>query len=190
MIRVFIAIELKDQDTIENITSFSSRLKQNQPKVKLVEPVNLHITVKFLGNISESIAPKIYRILKEDINESIFQGKTLEFKLKGVGQFNRFSVLWIKLVGDIAFLQTVKEKVEQLLYEKLEIKYDKRREFKAHLTIGRLKSKNINYNNFNIFKKLINENKNLEFGTFKINEVKLKKSVLTPKGPTYSDLVY
>ena len=76
------------------------------------------------------------------------------------------------------------------IYEKLDIKYDKRKEFKAYLTIGRLKSKNINYNNFNIFKKLIHENKNLEFGTFKINEVKLKKSVLTPKGPTYSDLVY
>jgi len=130
-----------------------------------------------------------YRI-KREINEPIFQGKTLEFKLKGVGQFNRFSVLWIKLIGDIEFLQNVKEKVEQLLYEKLEIKYDKRKEFKAHLTIGRLRSKNINYNNFNIFKKLIHENKNLEFGTFKINEVKLKKSVLTPKGPTYSDLVY
>ena len=51
MIRAFIAIELKDKDTIEKIASFSSRLKQNQPKVKLVEPVNLHITVKFLGNI-------------------------------------------------------------------------------------------------------------------------------------------
>ena len=110
--------------------------------------------------------------------------------MKGVGQFNRFSVLWIKLIGNIQFLQTIKEKVEQLLYEKLEINYDKRKEFKAHLTIGRLKSKNINYNNFNIFKKLIQENKNLEFGIFKINGVKLKKSVLTPKGPTYSNLVY
>ncbi|MFX0179827.1 MAG: RNA 2',3'-cyclic phosphodiesterase [Candidatus Hodarchaeota archaeon] len=190
MIRTFIAIELKDKDTIENIASFSSRLKQNQPKIKFVEPINLHITIKFLGNISESMAPKIYKILKEEVNESIFQGKTLEFKLKGVGQFNRFSVLWIKLIGDIQFLQTIKDKIEQLLYEKLGIEYDKRKEFKAHLTIGRLKSKNINYKNYNIFKKLIQENKNLEFGTFKINEVKLKKSVLTPKGPTYSDLVY
>ena len=48
----------------------------------------------------------------------------------------------------------------------------------------------INYQTFNALKNIINDNKNLEFGTFIINQVKLKKSVLTPKGPLYSDLVY
>ncbi|MFX1310495.1 MAG: 2'-5' RNA ligase family protein, partial [Promethearchaeota archaeon] len=56
MIRSFIAIELKDQETINKITTFSQRLKQNQPKIKLVEPENLHMTIKFLGNIPESLA--------------------------------------------------------------------------------------------------------------------------------------
>lgn len=56
MIRSFIALELKDKETIDNITSFASRLKQNQPQLKLVEPENLHLTVKFIGNISENIA--------------------------------------------------------------------------------------------------------------------------------------
>ncbi|MFX1233637.1 MAG: 2'-5' RNA ligase family protein, partial [Promethearchaeota archaeon] len=51
MIRTFIAIELKDETTIQKILSFNERLKQNQPKIKFVEPKNLHITVKFLGNI-------------------------------------------------------------------------------------------------------------------------------------------
>ncbi|KKM84012.1 hypothetical protein LCGC14_1303480, partial [marine sediment metagenome] len=45
------AIELKDKETIENIVSFSSRLKQNQQKIKLVAPENLHITIKFLEDI-------------------------------------------------------------------------------------------------------------------------------------------
>ena len=54
MIRSFIAIELEDKETIENISSFSLRLKQNQPKIKLVKPENLHMTMKFLGNIPES----------------------------------------------------------------------------------------------------------------------------------------
>jgi len=67
MIRAFIAIELKDKNTIEKIQSFSARLKQNQPKLKVVKPENLHMTVKFLGNISESVALKIYEILKEDV---------------------------------------------------------------------------------------------------------------------------
>jgi 2'-5' RNA ligase len=190
MIRAFIAIELKDKNTIEKIQAFSSRLKQNQSKLKVVEPENLHLTVKFLGNISESIAPKIYEILKEDVNTNMFQGKNIEYILRGVGQFNKFSVLWVKLIGDVQFLQQIKDTIEQLLSERLKIQKDKRTEFKPHLTIGRLRKDKVNYKTFDVLKKLINENKNLEFGPFIVSQVKLKKSVLTPTGPIYSDLVY
>ncbi|UCD01396.1 MAG: RNA 2',3'-cyclic phosphodiesterase, partial [Promethearchaeota archaeon] len=158
MIRSFIALELKDKETIDNITSFASRLKQNQPQLKLVEPENLHLTVKFIGNISENIAPKIYNILKKEVNETYFQGKTFKYYLRGVGQFNRFSVLWVKLVGDIQFLQNIKESVENFLFEKLKIDRDKRAQFKPHLTIGRLRKEKINYKTFDILKKIINEN--------------------------------
>ncbi|MFW9823058.1 MAG: 2'-5' RNA ligase family protein, partial [Candidatus Thorarchaeota archaeon] len=94
MIRSFIALELKDQDTIENIITFASRLKKNQPSLKIVKPENLHMTIKFLGNISESLAPNIYEILKNEINIKHFQGEEFRYFLKGVGQFNRFSVIW------------------------------------------------------------------------------------------------
>ncbi len=190
MIRAFIALELKDQETVEKIQSYGQRLKINQPNLKLVEPQNLHMTVKFLGNIKESIAPKIYEILNDEINKKLFQNKTYQFDLIGTGQFRKYSVLWIKLKGDIQFLQQIKDAVESLLHNQLNIERDKRTQFKPHLTIGRLKSNKINYKNFESFKKLINDNKNLEFGAFNINEIKFKKSVLTPKGSIYSDLVY
>lgn len=190
MIRSFIALELRDKETIENITAFAYRLKQNQPKLKLVEPKNLHMTVKFLGNIPETKAPKIYNILEKEINETHFQGKTFKYYLRGVGQFNKFSVLWVKLVGDIQFLQNIKDSIENLLFEKLKIDRDNRTQFKPHLTIGRLKRGKIDYKTFDTLKKIINENKNKEFGEFNINHIKLKKSELTPRGPIYSDLVY
>jgi 2'-5' RNA ligase len=190
MIRAFIAIELNDNLTVNKIKSFSARLKQNQPKLKVVAPENLHMTVKFLGNISESLAPNIYKILKEEINEKMFKGKNFEYKLKGVGQFNKFSILWVKLIGDIQLLQDIKNSIEDLLAERLDIQRDKRTQFKPHLTIGRLKKDKINYQTFSALKNLITENKNLEFGPFIVDRVKLKKSVLIPKGPLYSDLVY
>lgn len=190
MIRSFIAIELKDADTIEKIKAFSQRLKQNQPNIKIVEPKNLHITMKFLGDIPEQLAPKIYGILQKEINEKLFQQKNFKFFLKGVGQFNKFSVLWIKIIGDIQFLQNVKNTIEDCLFTKLKIERDKRIKFEPHLTIGRLKKSKINYKTLNPLKNLINENKNLEFGAFNINKVKLKKSQLTPSGPIYSDLIY
>ena len=148
------------------------------------------MTVKFLGNIPESLAPKIYDILRKEVNEDLFQGKTLEYRLKGVGQFNKYSVLWIKLVGNVQFLQTIKDIIEDSLNNKLDIERDKRTKFKPHLTIGRLKKNKINHKNFDSFRNIIQDNKDLEFGRFTINQVKLKKSVLTPQGPIYSDLVY
>jgi len=190
MIRAFIAIELTNKNTIENIISFSSRLKQNQTKIKLVKPENLHMTVKFLGNISESLASQIYNSLKQDINEDMFKGKTFNYKLKGVGQFRKFSVIWVKLIGDVQFLQKVKISIENILFERMSIPRDNRTRFVPHLTIARLKEGKINYQTFSALKNLINENKNLELGPFTINQVKLKKSDLTPKGPIYSDLVY
>ncbi len=190
MIRSFIALELKENSTIENITTLTSRLKKNQPNLKLVKPENLHMTVKFLGNISELLAPQIYEILKTEINEKHFQGKEFKYYLKGVGQFNRFSVIWLKLIGDIPFLQTIKDSVEDLLNIRLNVDRDKRTQFKPHLTIGRLRKEKINYKTFDIFKKLVNENKNVEFGPFNISQIKLKKSELTPKGPIYSDLEF
>ena len=189
-IRSFIAMELEDLETINKIQAFYPRLKQNQQNLKIVKPENLHMTVKFLGNIPEPLAQKIYKILREEINEDLFQGKTLEYRLKGVGQFNKYSVLWIKLVGNVQFLQKVKDTIENSLNEKLNIERDKRTKFKPHLTIGRLKKNKINYKTFDSFKNLIQDNKDLEFGTFTINQIKLKKSVLTPTGPIYSDLVY
>ena len=190
MIRSFIAIELEVKETIEKISLFSQRLKQNQPKIKLVEPENLHMTIKFLGNIPEPLAPKIYTILQEEINEKLFQGKSFKYYLKGVGQFNKFSVLWVKLVGNIQFMQNIKDSIEDVLFDKLKIERDKRTKFKPHLTIGRLKKGKINYKTFDALKKMINENKTKEFGEFNINQIKLKKSELTPKGPIYTDLVF
>jgi 2'-5' RNA ligase len=185
------AMDLEDNpSTIKKIQDFYPRLIQNQPKLKIVQPENLHMTVKFLGSTPESLAPKIYKILSEEVNENLFQGKSLEYQLKGVGQFNKYSVIWIKLVGNIQFLQNVKDTIENSLNEKLGIERDNRPKFKPHLTIGRLKKNKINYKTFESFKNLLRDNKDLEFGTFKINQVKLKKSVLTPKGPIYSDLVY
>ncbi|MHA1147305.1 MAG: RNA 2',3'-cyclic phosphodiesterase [Promethearchaeota archaeon] len=190
MMRTFIALELKDKKTIDNIITFGARLKQNQSRIKLVEPNNLHLTVKFLGNIQESVAPKIYKIIKSEINDIFFQGKTMEYTLAGAGQFNRFSVIWIGLKGDLQFLQEIKDIVEQKLNTELNIEKDRRTKFKPHLTIARLKSNRINYKTFDSFKKIISENKDFQYGPFSISQIKLKKSELTPKGPIYTDLEY
>ena len=174
MIRSFIALELKDTETIANINKFSSRLKKNQSKIKLVEPENLHMTVKFLGDISEKLAPKIYEEIKE-LNHNFFQERKFHYTLKGVGQFNKFSVIWIKLNGNISLLQEIKDILEENLSKKYHVEKDKRAQFKPHLTIGRLNKKRIDFKTFESFKNIIKENKDTNYGNFTIEQIKLKK---------------
>jgi len=190
MIRTFISFDLENKDTINNIEEFMERLKKNQPGIKPIESENIHLTVKFLGNIKESTTPKIYNIIDREINEKILGGKSYIYKLKGVGNFRNYGIIWAGMEGDLELLQNIKDTVEEKLNERLKIKKDKRRTFKPHITIARLKKKKRDYNTFDSFKNIIKENRNREFGNFTIEEIKLKKSVLTPKGPIYSDLTY
>ncbi|MHA1296006.1 MAG: RNA 2',3'-cyclic phosphodiesterase [Promethearchaeota archaeon] len=171
MIRTFVAVDLKDESTISQIQEFTKELKRNQPKIKLVEPENLHVTLKFIGNIPENFSKS-------------------QYVLKGVGQFRGYSVIWIKIHGDLSPLNEAKRILEEKLFRELNIKKDKRLEFQPHLTIGRLKKERVNYKTFDVFKKIIKENKDREFGPFTITKIKFKKSTLTPTGPIYTDLSY
>jgi 2'-5' RNA ligase len=187
-IRTFIAFELNNEEALNEIMNFTSRLKNNQKKLKALKPENIHLTVKFLGNIKETTAFKIYDILEREVNKKILHGDkhTYTYTLKHVGNFRNYGIIWIGLEGDKELLQKIKDTVEEKLNEQLKIKKDKRRTFKPHITIARLKKKRRNYNTFDSFKNIIKENRNKEFGKFIIDKIVLKKSDLTPKGPIYT----
>jgi 2'-5' RNA ligase len=189
-IRSFISIDLEDEETKQNIISFQNRLEKIQPGLKPIVPENLHLTVKFLGNIRESTAPKIYRIIQSKVNEKLFRGQELTYTVEGTGQFRNYGIIWLGVKGDMDFLQDVKDTIENNLSSQLKIKKDKYRDYKPHLTIARLKKKRIDYDRFDELKQAVKDKRNYEFGPFTMNQVKLKKSKLTPQGPIYSDLTY
>ncbi|MFO8018907.1 MAG: RNA 2',3'-cyclic phosphodiesterase [Promethearchaeia archaeon] len=189
-IRSFISIDLEDKATKQNIISFQNKLEGIQQGLKPIEPQNLHLTVKFLGNIRESTAPKIYRILESKVNEKLFRGQELTYKVEGTGQFRNYGIIWLRVNGDMEFLQEVKDTIENSLNSQLKIKKDNYRDYKPHLTIARLKKKRIDYDKFDDLKQAVKDKRTYEFGPFTMDKVKLKKSKLTPKGPIYSDLTY
>jgi 2'-5' RNA ligase len=78
MLRAFIAVELPER-FIPEIERIESML--NTPGVKLVEPKQVHITLKFLGNISEDNIEPIASAL------SHVNCKPFEAGIKGVGVF-------------------------------------------------------------------------------------------------------
>ena len=61
--------------------------------------------------------------------------------------------------------------------------FEREKEFKPHLTVFRVKKK------INDISTIIKDHETVEFGVQNINKIKLKRSVLSPKGPEYSDLL-
>ncbi len=166
MVRSFIAIEIP-----EEIKNKIERVQESiEKEVKNVEKDNLHITLLFLGELENSEIEKIIEIMKE------MKAKTFNVEIKGVGFFPNDKFIRIIWAG-------VYSNELNNLCEELSIKLNKKQKFRGHVTISRVKRK-ISRDTL----ERLNKFKNSKFGNFQVKKIVLKKSVLTPTGPKYSDL--
>jgi 2'-5' RNA ligase len=176
MIRTFIAVDLPDS-FIETIAEIQQELKGN---IKLVDPKQVHITMKFLGDVPEKKIPKI-----EDALSSI-NSEPFTAKVHGVGAFPKPSYARVIYIGaDPAetFTELYAE-VESALTP-LGFKREKR-QFTPHATLARVK-----HNPEEARMRLrdtIEHLSDIEVGTMDVDTIKLKKSMLTPKGAIYETL--
>lgn len=181
--RSFIAIELP-KDIRENLHAIQKQLRLTGADVKWVQPENIHLTLKFLGEINEELLNKITNIL-DDIGK---ENKAYPIRVNSLGAFPRLSsprVVWVGI--DQGNEET--QKIAQGLEERIALlgipKED--RPFSTHITIGRTKS-SLNLD------KLVKELNNIKEGVFQKNpefqagKITLFKSSLTPKGPLYEVL--
>lgn len=175
--RGFIAIDIP---SFPKLLEFENEIKKTGANIKLVEPDNIHITLKFLGDTPENHAEKIRDIIKESVKKI----KPFKIKFSNTGAFpnqNYIKVIWIgiqnaELIKKIAY--SIDEKIIKLGFEK------EKRPFSAHLTIGRVKT----VKNKDKLVQILDKYQNIDFFTHNVESVKLKKSELTPKGPIYTDL--
>ena len=176
--RGFIAIDI---NTNTNIEKFVKELKNSGAIIKLVELKNIHITIKFLGKISDDIIEKIEDIIKNATNSI----QPFQIKLEGTGVFpnqDYIKIIWIG-IRKTEILKNITKKIE---YGLNNINFvNKTQEFSPHITIGRVKS----VKNKDKILEIIEKYKNIKFSEILIDSIKLKKSELTSKGPIYTDLI-
>lgn len=173
LLRCFIAIELP-REAIDYTEQLNSLIKKkNFFSGKFSEPENLHLTLKFLGEIEESKAEEV----KKKLGEIKF--KEFEASLGEVGVFvNKYnSILWIKLNGK--GLWDLQKEID----EKLKDIFPKEERFMSHITIARMKK----IFSKNEFLKYVKSMKTKKI-KFKVKEFILKKSELKPEGPVYTSL--
>ena len=137
MVRTFIAIEISDK-TRNNLKDIIARLSNVKAHVKWVLPVNLHITLKFLGNVKDYEITKI----SEFVRESTYGIRPFDLHIGGLGAFpdlKRPKVIYVDIKDEYNNLFTLHKRLEETLTylgAKKEL-----RKYKPHITIGRVSSR-------------------------------------------------
>lgn len=181
--RAFIAIELP-LDIRNALVKIQNKLKISLPKILWVKPPNLHLSLKFLGNISLKQIEDTQQI----INQIIKTANSFEIKLETLEVFPNCQKARIIWIGTYPAPKPLKQLVAQLEKKLLESGIPKeQRAFQAHITLGRLKHPPKPSDLEKTLNKLRPEiiNMDLKFNTGRIT---LFQSVLGPDGPTYSIL--
>ena len=175
MMRVFVAIEITNNEVINSIKKFQENIKID---AKPVELTNLHFTLQFLGEISNEMTQKIIQALQT------IEFSSFNINLKEIGAFPKPKVPRVVWIGTDDnggnMLIQLSKKVEKML-EPLGFFSDK--PFKPHITVFRIKKK------IGDISGELKDNKMVNFGIQNVSNIKLKKSILLPNGPIYSDLL-
>jgi len=127
MLRLFVGIEFPPE-----LKLLLSLLETGIPGAKWVDPGNLHLTLRFIGEVDEGVAA--------DIDEALLRVRARRFTLQlgGTGVFGgkRPHVLWVGVERD-PDLWALRDKVEQAL---IRIGLDpESRKFAPHVTLARLR---------------------------------------------------
>ncbi|MEM3138445.1 MAG: 2'-5' RNA ligase family protein, partial [Thermofilaceae archaeon] len=60
-VRCFVAVDVDDPDVISRVTRIQQQINETGAKLKIVEPENLHLTLRFIGEIEEEQVGRIVR---------------------------------------------------------------------------------------------------------------------------------
>lgn len=187
-IRAFIAAEI-DPPHKQKLSELISRLKKSDADIKWASENQMHLTLRFLGNIEETKVGEISVALK-----TVADGfDEFYIRLSGIDAFPnmvRPRVFWVGM-DNAGALTALYNGIEQEL-KKINIsaalksgREEKKRAYKAHLTLGRVRSSK----NLSNLLTLIGETDFHPQGEIKIDKIVLFRSTLTPKGATYTPLV-
>ena len=180
-IRAFVAVSLSAA-VRASVEKLIRTLKRELDGVKWVDPQNLHITLKFLGDVPTNELHRIIAAVKRGA-ESL---ETFDLEFQGCGVFPNPEQPRTLCVGVgngskelTAAAATIENELVKLGYPK------EHRKFSPHLTIGRAK-RDVRVSD--AMSRLLAESVRRPFGSSDVDEVIVYSSELTRSGPIYDEL--
>ena len=180
MIRAFLAIELPEV-LRAGLAQVQEELKRCRADVRWVAPGNIHLTLKFFGNVpDDEIGP-----LAQAARQVVAEAEPFQLQATRAGAFpspNAPRVLWLGLGGDVVPLTRLFYGLEKAFAA---LGYPPEgRAFNPHLTLGRVKSPA----NRDKLARLLEKLPPVDWPPFEVKELTLFQSVLSPQGSKYTPL--
>jgi RNA 2',3'-cyclic 3'-phosphodiesterase len=179
-VRAFIAIPLPFS-VIQTAGSIQDGFRAKGLRLKWVRPENIHLTLKFLGEIELEKLADITAVLHE-VGKDF---SSFSLSARGVGVFPNVQaarVIWMGLTGELYVLEKICEKIEKGLIPLGFI--PEKRAFKGHLTLGRMSDRVPAA----LLQEAITALSEIETGSFRADRIELIQSNLQPNGPVYKQL--
>jgi 2'-5' RNA ligase len=176
-IRSFIAVPIPDAVTAW-LQQIQAKLRSPGRNIRWVAARNIHLTLKFLGDIDPTRIPEI----AARMDAAATPVGTFRLQAKGVGAFpnlRKARVFWAGLAGDLDPLRTLQVNLETGL-EAIGFAREGR-EFQAHLTLGRARR----YLDARSLADSLEALKEAASEAFQVDRLALYQSTLKPTGAQY-----
>ena len=180
-IRTFVAVEI-GSEVRNRAAELIAALSAAGADVKWVEPKNLHLTLKFLGDVDTG---EIHQVCRA-VQDAVADAAPFEFELRGAGAFpgaGRPRTVWLGVAQGEEELVALNGRIEPPL-EKLGFRREARR-YQPHLTIGRVRRGGPGVRALG---ELLSQRSDFEAGRTAVAEVIVFSSQLDRSGPTYEPL--
>ncbi|MFH1228063.1 MAG: RNA 2',3'-cyclic phosphodiesterase [Planctomycetota bacterium] len=204
--RLFVAITL-DEPVRRALIAAQDELRQTGADARWVEPANIHLTLRFLGDVPESLVPKLNEALANACAPMLTSGapripvghrdaghRAFSMDIVGLGAFpnaSRPRVVWAGCRELTPTLPGLYRDIESgilglgLPGDDLSSSAGQAgNPFMAHITLGRVKSSK----GVDKLATVINSNNSKSFGSQAVSGVTLFESKLTPSGPIYKEV--
>jgi RNA 2',3'-cyclic 3'-phosphodiesterase len=177
-LRAFVAVPISDAVAVF-LRQLQAQIQLPAANIRWVTAENIHLTLKFLGDIDPSRVPEV--AARMDAAAGIF--RPFSIVAKGVGVFPNLRharVIWVGLEGCIDRLKAIQAALESGL-ESIGFKREAR-EFSGHLTIGRIRRRT----GARMIGASLDSAKAAVSDSFRVDRLMLFKSILKPNGPEYT----
>jgi 2'-5' RNA ligase len=171
---------LLPDDVRQRLAAAADGLRPHATDVAWVAPANLHVTLKFLGQVDQARLPELTAALRE----AVAQHRAFGLAVRGLGAFPtpaRPRVIWAGLHDATGALAVLAASVDTALAY-VGVPPDTR-PFSGHVTLGRVREPR---RQPGLAEALARD---ADFGRVVVARVSLMRSELSPRGARYTELV-